>query len=220
MQGHQLIDFFFANTDALGATLFGFLVLMSLASWYCIVAKSIVMLRLWQSGRRFRARFWSAEAPGSVGGQDPFARLAAGSLAVHAGLTQASGGDPGELLLRSMQRIVGEEGARLDSGQTLLASVAALAPFVGLFGTVWGVHHALIAIGLEGSASLDRIAGPVGEALVMTALGLAVAIPALLAYNVFSRSSQMILAGLDAFAHELHHYLITGRVLPLVRQGA
>jgi biopolymer transport protein ExbB len=106
------------------------------------------------------------------------------------------------LLLRCMSRVIGEESAWLENGQTLLASIAAVLPFVGLFGTVWGVHHALSAISMEGAASLAQIAAPVGEALIMTALGLAVTIPAVLAFNLFSRTNQVTLAQLDGFAHE------------------
>ena len=93
---------------------------------------------------------------------------------------------------------------------TLLATVGATAPFVGLLGTVWGIYGALIKIGATGSASIDAVAGPVGEALIMTALGLVVAIPAVLAYNAFTRVNRVTLAELDAFAHDLHAYLTTG----------
>ena len=91
-----------------------------------------------------------------------------------------------------------------------MASVASSAPFIGLFGTVWGIYHALLAIGLSGQSSLDKVAGPVGEALIMTALGLAVAIPAVLAYNYFSRSNRLVLAELDGFAHDLFAFMVTG----------
>ena len=109
-----------------------------------------------------------------------------------------------------MRRVIDEETARLESGLTVLASVGSTAPFVGLFGTVWGVYHALINIGMSGQGTLDKVAGPVGEALIMTALGLAVAIPAVLAYNAFVRSNRMVLAELDAFAHDLFAFLTTG----------
>jgi biopolymer transport protein ExbB len=93
---------------------------------------------------------------------------------------------------------------------TLLASVGATAPFVGLVGTVWGIYHALIAVSSAGTIQIDKIAGPVGEALIMTALGLVVAIPAVLGYNAFTRVNRVTLAELDAFAHDLHAYLTTG----------
>jgi biopolymer transport protein ExbB len=109
-----------------------------------------------------------------------------------------------------MRRVIDEDTARLESGLTVLASVGSTAPFVGLFGTVWGVYHALVAIGLSGQGTLDKVAGPVGEALIMTGLGLAVAIPAVLAYNAFVRSNRLVLARLDAFAHDLFALITTG----------
>jgi biopolymer transport protein ExbB len=109
-----------------------------------------------------------------------------------------------------MRRVIDEETARFESGLTVLASIGSTAPFVGLFGTVWGVYHALVAIGLSGQGTLDKVAGPVGEALIMTALGLAVAIPAVLAYNALVRSNRLVLAKLDAFAHDLFAVLTTG----------
>lgn len=222
MQSMNPIEYFLAHTDPLGATLFCLLALMSLASWYAIFSKALLFWQLHRQGRRFRREFWAGQTPAApaAAASDPFSRLALASFQVHGEVRQARGDDGEELLLRCMSRVVGEEGARLDNGQTLLASIAAVAPFVGLFGTVWGVHNALAAIGIEGAATLEQIAGPVGEALIMTALGLAVAIPAVLAYNVFSRSSQMLLAQMDALAHDLHHYLITGQALPVSVRGA
>lgn len=216
------LEYFFAHTDALGATLFCMLALMSLASWYAIFSKALLFWQLHRQGLRFRRDFWADRQPAAPAGEsaDPFSRLAQASFQVHGEVRRTKGEDGEELLLRCMSRVVGEEGARLDNGQTLLASIAAVAPFIGLFGTVWGVHNALAAIGIEGAATLEQIAGPVGEALIMTALGLAVAIPAVLAYNVFSRSSQMLLAQMDALAHDLHHYLVTGQALPASVRGA
>ena len=92
----------------------------------------------------------------------------------------------------------------------VLASVGSTAPFVGLFGTVWGIYHALVSISLAGQSSIDKVAGPVGEALIMTAFGLAVAIPAVLGYNALSRANKTVLAKLDRFAHDLHAYFVTG----------
>ena len=106
--------------------------------------------------------------------------------------------------------IVRAEARRIRLGMGLLATIGATSPFVGLFGTVWGILNALTAIGIAGQASIDRVAGPVGEALIMTALGLAVAIPAVLAYNAFVRSNRLALARLDAFAHDLFAVLATG----------
>jgi biopolymer transport protein ExbB len=211
------IEYFFTHTDVLGATLFSILLLMSFVSWVWIVSKSLLSWQLQRHGKRYRSDMWYAGQPVSLPNEEshnPFSRLAQAAFSVHAEVCGRQGTDGDELLLRCMSRIVGEEGARLDKGQTLLASIAAVSPFIGLFGTVWGVHHALSAISVEGAASLAQIAGPVGEALIMTALGLAVAIPAVLAFNAFSRNNRMLLTQLDGFAHELHHYLITGQILP------
>ena len=104
---------------------------------------------------------------------------------------------------------------RMESGLSVLATVGATAPFVGLFGTVWGVYHALIAIGVSGSGTLDKVAGPVGEALIMTGVGLAVAIPAVMGYNWLTRSNRVWGARLDAFAFELFTFLSTGQMLKI-----
>ena len=115
-----------------------------------------------------------------------------------------------EFLTRALRRAIEQDTARLEHGLTVLASVASSAPFVGLFGTVWGIYHALINIGLSGQSTLDKVAGPVGEALIMTALGLAVAIPAVLAYNFFARTNRLVLTELDGFAHDLFVFMSTG----------
>jgi biopolymer transport protein ExbB len=158
----------------------------------------------------FLENFWNAPSIGTVqrhlekqAPNEPFSHLAWRATVVH---RKADG----EFLTRAMRRAIEEDTARLESGLTLLASVGSTAPFVGLFGTVWGVYHALVAIGLSGQGTLDKVAGPVGEALIMTALGLAVAIPAVLAYNTFVRSNRLVLARLDAFAHDLFAVLTTG----------
>lgn len=110
----------------------------------------------------------------------------------------------------SLSSAIDESAERLQRGLTLLASVGSTAPFIGLFGTVWGIYHALVKIGASGHASIDQIAGPVGEALVMTAFGLAVAIPAVLAYNALVRANKSVLGKLKRFAHQLHAYFLTG----------
>jgi biopolymer transport protein ExbB len=99
---------------------------------------------------------------------------------------------------------------KLQSGLAILASVGSTAPFVGLFGTVWGIYHALLAIGAAGQATIDKVAGPIGESLIMTALGLAVAIPAVLGYNALVRGNKSVLHKLNRFAHDLHAYFVTG----------
>ena len=119
---------------------------------------------------------------------------------------------------RAMQRATAVNLADLKKGLSFLATTGATAPFVGLFGTVWGIYHALVAIGLSGQAALEKVAGPVGEALIMTAAGLAVALPAVFAYNAFTRANRVILADLDAFAHDLHAFFTVGK--PFVAHSA
>ena len=115
-----------------------------------------------------------------------------------------------EFVDRALRQAVTRESMRLESGMTLLATVGATAPFVGLLGTVWGIYHALIRIGISGNASIDAVAGPVGEALIMTAAGLFVAIPAVLAYNFFNRTNRLTNSKFDTFAHDLHDFFATG----------
>jgi biopolymer transport protein ExbB len=113
-------------------------------------------------------------------------------------------GGVSEYLTRLLRNGIDQEAARIEHGLTLLASAGSTAPFIGLFGTVLGIYHALVQIGVSGQGSLSKVAGPVGESLLMTALGLAVAIPAVLAYNAFSRRNRLWLARLDNFAHDLY----------------
>ena len=208
METTQALGFahFLAQTDGVARTLLAILAAMSLATWYLIAAKAIEQWLERRHSRRFLAAFWGDDAPRAGASRiaapapearDVFSRLASTALAAH------PQGDA-EFLTRSMRRVIDEDTARLESGLTVLASVGSTAPFVGLFGTVWGVYHALTAIGLSGQGTLDKVAGPVGEALIMTALGLAVAIPAVLAYNAFVRANRLMLARLDAFAHDLY----------------
>ena len=116
----------------------------------------------------------------------------------------------GEFIDRALRQAVTRESANLENGLTWLATVGATAPFVGLLGTVWGIYHALLSIGESGSSSIDAVAGPVGEALIMTAIGLGVAIPAVLAYNYFVRVNRDTYAKFDTFAHDLHDFFATG----------
>jgi biopolymer transport protein ExbB len=214
-----------AQTDAIGIAVLVILLVMSIASWYLIILKSYRNAQIRARARDFLERFWSAPSMDAVAAQaadaanEPFGRLAAQGMEASrhwsrspaAGLSHAGGQD--EFLTRAIRRAITRETAALESGLTVLASVGSTAPFVGLFGTVWGIYHALLGIGVSGNASLDTVAGPVGEALIMTALGLAVAIPAVLAYNAFVRGNRLMLAELDGFAHDLHAFLLTGAKL-------
>ena len=121
-------------------------------------------------------------------------------------------GSAEDFLTRSLKRAIDQDKARLEGGLTFLATVASSAPFVGLFGTVWGIYHALMAIGMSGQSGLDKVAGPIGEALIMTGLGLAVAIPSAVAYNVFVRLNRNTMVQLNSFAHDVFAFLSTGLV--------
>lgn len=214
---------FLQTVDGLSIFLLGVLAVMSIATWYLIVTKSIANLRMRKHAKTFLAAFWEAPNLDVVaqrlhdgGPRDPFSHLAHHGFRAIAQHGSASGmrlieaGSQEEFLTRSLRRAIEQDTARLESGLTVLASVGSSAPFIGLFGTVWGVYHALISIGVSGQSTLDKVAGPVGEALIMTALGLGVAIPAVLAYNFFTRSNRIVLAELDAFAHDLFAFMSTG----------
>lgn len=118
--------------------------------------------------------------------------------------------DVSDWVTRALRNSAESSLAKLQSGLTFLASIGSTAPFIGLFGTVWGIYHALIRIGSSGQTSLDQVAAPIGEALIMTALGLAVAIPAVLAYNALVRTNKTIVSALNRFAYDLHAYFVTG----------
>jgi biopolymer transport protein ExbB len=225
MEHAQSVGFahFLAQTDTLGKAILAILIVMSVTTWYLIVTKGIETLSRRRRTSRFLALFWDSPSLAAVErhleqhpASEPFSQLAYHAIvstrhhARHGQNRLNEAGSGAEFLTRSIRRVIDEQTAKLESGLTLLASIGSTAPFVGLFGTVWGVYHALVNIGLAGQGTLDKVAGPVGEALIMTALGLAVAIPAVLAYNGFVRSNRLVLARLDAFAHDLFAFLATG----------
>ena len=214
---------FIAQSDALGKTLLVVLLLMSMASWALMAIKGFSQWHSRRRGEAFLGSFWNAPTLDEVrhelathGAHDPFAHLTAHALhardhhARHGATRLADAGSTSDYITRTIRKVLDEETTRMESGLTTLATVGATAPFVGLFGTVWGVYHALVAIGMSGSGTLDKVAGPVGEALIMTGLGLAVAIPAVVAYNAFTRQNRVTGARLDAFAFELHSFLTLG----------
>ena len=135
---------------------------------------------------------------------------AASDSEVHAPHKLAAAGGLGEFLTRVLRNGIDQEAARAEHGLTVLASAGSAAPYVGLFGTVWGIYHALVQIGLSGQGTLDKVAGPVGEALIMTAIGLAVAIPAAISYNAFARANRNTLSRLNSFAYDVFAFLATG----------
>ena len=214
---------FLAQADALAYFLLVVMLAMSVITWYLIASKSIANRRMRKSAQFFLEKFWDAPGLESVaehirnaGVHDPFSHLtqrglnAAEQYRNKTGQRLIESGSAEEFLTRALRRAIDQDTARLEHGHTMLASIASSAPFIGLFGTVWGIYHALVNIGMSGSGSLDQVAGPVGEALIMTALGLAVAIPAVLAYNFFNRSNRLVLNELDGFAHDLFAFMSTG----------
>ncbi|CAN0624983.1 Biopolymer transport protein ExbB [Burkholderia multivorans] len=196
------------------------LVAMSLASWTVIVLKAIELGGIRRRAGHAEARFWDADGIGAgmralgdpgtpffdlaSAGQSAMAHHEASRHRLHDRI------DASDWLSRSLRTSVEDTSTRLQRGLGLLASIGSTAPFVGLLGTVWGIYHALLVLGASGDASLDRVAGPVGEALIMTAFGLCVAIPAVLGYNTLARLSRDIVGRLNRFAYGLHALLLTG----------
>ncbi|MBS1158332.1 MAG: biopolymer transporter ExbB [Proteobacteria bacterium] len=214
---------FLAQSDLLGRFVLVVLVLMSMLSWTLILLK-LVQLRMAAQGRADFIDYYRQQA-GPSGLERGFQVLPpaeAGARIAAAGL-EALGrwarrgerrllelGDVGDFVAASLALAVARERERLEAGLAALAAIGSTAPFVGLLGTVWGIYHALVAIGVSGQGTLDKVAGPVGEALVMTAFGLAVAIPAVLAYNAFVRTTRRAAGELEGFAHEMLAFLATG----------
>ena len=207
--------------DPVSRAVAALLLAMSIASWVVILWKAWLLRGGTRSVLRSIAAFWQApsvdEAAGRLAGFDrallvlPAVQAlrqqqaaSSSSSSSHGGASLAAGGDPVQPLTRALREALHAALRRLQGGQILLATVGATAPFVGLLGTVWGIHHALASISTQtGGFTIDKVAGPVGEALIMTAFGLAVAIPAVLAYNVFGRLIGRIEAELEGFAHDL-----------------
>jgi biopolymer transport protein ExbB len=190
------------------------LVIMSMGSWYIIFVKLWEQYMLMSEGKAMRASFWKANSL-----KDGAKKLKASSayrFIAESGL-EAGEHHEGSLtenidlntwVTMSVQRAVDGVNNRLQDGLAFLATVGSTAPFVGLFGTVWGIYHALTAIGIAGQASIDKVAGPVGEALIMTAIGLAVAVPAVLGYNWLVRRNKVVMESVRGFGADLHAVLL------------
>jgi biopolymer transport protein ExbB len=219
---------FVSQADGIAKGILLIMLVMSVTTWYLIFTKSIRNIISAQKSRAFLNMFWEAPDVAAVAAhlqaqeqrgeppQEPLSELVQQGLVAAEQhrtrgaqrLIEAGTGD--DFLTRSLRRSIEQTTARAESGLTALASIGSSAPFVGLFGTVWGIYHALLAIGMSGQGTLDKVAGPVGEALIMTAIGLAVAIPAVLAYNTFTRHNRLMLAELDSFAHDVFTFMSTG----------
>ena len=190
--------------------------LMSIGSWYIIITKLIDQQKIMRQSKEVSAKFWKAPS------------IAAGSAALKEGSpfrfiaetgTKATQHHDGALLEQidlstwvtmQIQRAVDRVQSRLQDGLSFLATVGSTSPFIGLFGTVWGIYNALTAIGMSGNASIDKVAGPVGEALIMTAFGLFVAVPAVLGYNWLVRRNKSVMEDVRSFSADVHSVLISG----------
>jgi len=209
------------QSDAVAKATAAVLLAMSIATWYLILSKTLQVWRLRRDAHAIPRAFWAAPsldvaiiAAHAARRTSPFSILAdaaqeiarpAAAATVPALETSLARAD---YVARGLRTALQRAARTLDAGLGVLASVGATAPFVGLFGTVWGIYHALTDIGSSGQVSIDKVAGPVGEALVMTALGIAVAVPAVLAYNFLLRANRATVQELEGFAHDLHAYLL------------
>ena len=201
-------------------TVFLILVIMSLGTFYILFTKLMQQQKIMSQGRKVRASFWNSpnlrEAATKLETRSAYRSIVDDALVAqeqHDKLDDPI--DRHDWMANSLARSQGAIGARLGEGLAFLATVGSTAPFIGLFGTVIGIYRALIKIGASGQASIDVVAGPVGEALIMTALGLVVAVPAVLAYNWLIRRNKSIMEDLAAFTNDLHGYLVSnGKVKP------
>jgi biopolymer transport protein ExbB len=209
-----------AQGNIVSRSILAILLIMSLMTWFIMITKYFDQRRQRLQGIEAEKEFWSStsltDAIGKLkGGSNPFRALAeTGKQAYEyheSNKTRLSGAiSTSDWISDSLQRTADAVISRMQTGLPVLASVGATAPFVGLLGTVIGIYNALIAIGVAGQASIDKVAGPVGEALIMTAFGLAVAVPAVLGYNILLRRNKSVQERVSHFTHELHAYLISG----------
>ena len=189
------------------------LVLMSMGSWYVIITKFLEQSKAAKFAAAAQATFWKAsslrQGADGLAEDSPFRFIAEKGLESankHTGLLGAV--DFNTWTTQNIQRAIGNVQSRMQDGLAVLATVGSTSPFVGLFGTVWGIYNALVKIGISGQASIDKVAGPVGESLIMTAIGLAVAVPAVLGYNWLVRRNKAIMEDVNAFGSDLHSVLL------------
>ncbi len=190
------------------------LVIMSMGSWYILIVKLFEQYKLMKDAKNAGDEFWAA--PSLTQGVSTLSEASAFRFIAESGMkaTEHHSGlmadvDLNEWVTMSIQRATDNVNNRLQDGLAFLATVGSTSPFVGLFGTVWGIYHALTAIGISGNASIDKVAGPVGEALIMTAFGLAVAVPAVLSYNWLVRRNKVAMEKVRAFSADLHSVLMS-----------
>ena len=208
---------FWTEGDAITRSVVGLLLLMSISAWVVILWKGWLLRRVRADIARAVPAFWAA--PSLHAGREQLAAfdreqalgpLLEAAVATAPGGTLEASGRAESQLTRRLRDALHAVLAQLQFGQVLLASIGSTAPFIGLFGTVWGIYHALAGISAAGNITIEKVSGPVGEALVMTAAGLAVAIPAVLAYNIFGKTVAGCEAELEGFAHDLREMLTAG----------
>jgi biopolymer transport protein ExbB len=208
-------EHFWSQGDAITRFVSALLLLMSVSAWVVIFWKGWLLRRVRNDIERAVPAFWAA--PTLDGGRDQLAAfdregvlkpLLAAAMASPPGGTLEARGHIDSQLTRRLRDALHGVLSHLQFGQVLLASIGSTAPFIGLFGTVWGIYHALLSISAAGSITIERVSGPVGEALIMTAAGLAVAIPAVLAYNIFGKRVGACEAELEGYAHDLREMIV------------
>jgi biopolymer transport protein ExbB len=208
-----------AEGDIVAKTTLVIMVIMSVGTWYIMVSKLVELSRVGRQAKQAERDFWSAPNLGqgmeALKEQSPFRFIAQAGLEAtkkHEGLLAHIGFS--DWVTQSIQRAIDSVQSNLQNGLAFLATVGSTAPFVGLFGTVWGIYNALVKIGVSGQASIDKVAGPVGEALIMTAIGLAVAVPAVLGYNFIVRRNKTTMDKIRSFGSDLHSVLIASGKKP------
>lgn len=201
------------TSDVVAKGVLAILAVMSMGSWYILAVKMLEQRKAGTYAREAADKFWGAgtvaQGTAALHKDSPYQFIAAAGLEA----TKKHGGLMGHIPLNdwismSVQRSVDRVNREMQGGLSFLATVGSISPFVGLFGTVWGIYHALTAIGISGQASIDKVAGPVGEALIMTALGLAVAVPAVLAYNWLISRNKTVMDDVRSFGGDLHSVLL------------
>jgi len=205
--------------DAVSKFTIAILVIMSMGSWYIIITKVYEQSRMNRQARQAEKNFWKAatlrEGADALKKTSPYRFIAESGLEASSKHTGLLGNvELSDWISMSIQRAIDNVQNRTQDGLAFLATVGSTAPFVGLFGTVWGIYHALTAIGIAGQASIDKVAGPVGEALIMTAIGLAVAVPAVLGYNWLIRRNKAAMELVRSFGADLHAVLLSAQKSP------
>ncbi len=207
------IEALWKTSDAVAKTVLLLLLIMSVSSWYVLIVKLFEQSKIARQGRIAAKEFWSAgtvqQGCAKLDANSPFRFIAEAGMDAtkkHDGLMGHV--DLNDWVTMSIGRAVERIQASMQGGLSVLATVGSISPFVGLFGTVWGIYHALTAIGISGQASIDKVAGPVGEALIMTAIGLAVAVPAVLAYNWLVGRNKNAMSDVRAFGADLHAVIL------------